>query len=146
MMNLRIRSLVAAGLAGLAWLVFAAGAQAGDPYHIRGKLVSLDGQNLTVDTGGGETKTIMLNEGAGMFIVDAAAIGDIKAGQFVGITSVMKGDVRTALELHIFAPELYGLAEGHYAWDLVEEPNMMTNAAVGWIEDVEGGAHFGHEG
>ena len=139
MTTFRIRSLVAAGLAGLAWLAFAASAQAGDPYHIRGTLVALDGQNLTVDTGDGETKTIMLNEGAGMFIVDAAAIGDIKAGQFVGITSVMKGDVRTALELHIFAPELYGLAEGHYAWDLVEEPNMMTNAAVGWIEDIEGG-------
>ncbi len=139
MMNLRIRSLMAAGLAGLAWLAFAAGAQAGDPYHLRGTLVSLDGQTLTVDTREGETKTVMLNEGAGMFIVGAAKIGDIKAGQFVGITSVMKGDVRTAIELHIFAPELYGLAEGHYAWDLVDEPNMMTNAAVGWIEDVEGG-------
>lgn len=139
MINLRIRSLMAAGLAGLAWLAFAAGAQAGDPYHIRGKLVSIDGQTLTVDTREGDTKTVVLNDGAGLFIVGAADIGDIKAGQFVGITSVMKGDERTAIELHIFAPELYGLAEGHYAWDLLDEPNMMTNAAVGWIEDVEGG-------
>lgn len=139
MTSLRIRSLMAAGLAGLAWLAFAAGAQAGDPYHIRGKLVSIDGQTLTVDTREGDTKTVVLNDGAGLFIVGAADIGDIKAGQFVGITSVMKGDERTAIELHIFAPELYGLAEGHYAWDLLDEPNMMTNAAVGWIEDVEGG-------
>ncbi len=139
MMNLRIRSLMAAGLAGLAWLAFAAGAQAGDPYHIRGTLAAIDGQTLTVDTREGDTKMITLNDGAGLFIVDAADIGDIKAGQFVGITSVMKGDVRTAIELHIFAPELYGLAEGHYAWDLVEEPNMMTNAAVGWIDDIDGG-------
>ena len=139
MTSLRIRSLMAAGLAGLAWLAFAAAAQAGDPYHIRGTLVALDGQALTVATREGETKTIMLNEGAALFIVGAAAIGDIKAGQFVGITSVMKGDERTAIELHIFAPELYGLAEGHYAWDLIDEPNMMTNAAVGWIDDVEGG-------
>lgn len=139
MTSLRIRSLMAAGLAGLAWLAFAAGAQAGDPYHIRGKLVSIDGQTLTVDTREGDTKTVVLNDGAGLFIVGAADIGDIKAGQFVGITSVMKGDERTAIELHIFAPELYGTAEGHYAWDLLDEPNMMTNAAVGWIEDVDGG-------
>ncbi len=139
MTSLRIRSLMAAGLAGLAWLAFAAGAQAGDPYHIRGKLAAIDGQTLTVDTREGDTKTVVLNDGAGLFIVGAADIGDIKAGQFVGITSVMKGDERTAIELHIFAPELYGLAEGHYAWDLLDEPNMMTNAAVGWIEDVEGG-------
>ncbi len=139
MTSLRIRSLMAAGLAGLAWLAFAAGAQAGDPYHIRGKLAAIDGQTLTVDTREGDTKTVVLNDGAGLFIVGAADIGDIKAGQFVGITSVMKGDERTAIELHIFAPELYGVAEGHYAWDLIDEPNMMTNAAVGWIEDVEGG-------
>ena len=139
MIILRIRSLVAAGLAGLAWLAFAAGVQAGDPYHIRGTLVAIDGQTLTVDTREGDTKTIVLNDGAAMFIVGLADIGDIKAGQFVGITSVMKGDERTAIELHIFAPELYGLAEGHYAWDLVDEPNMMTNAAVGWIDDIEGG-------
>ena len=139
MINLRIRSLMAAGLAGMAWLAFAAGAQAGDPYHIRGKLAAIDGQTLTVDTREGDTKTIVLNDGAGLFIVGLADIADIKAGQFVGITSVMKGDERTAIELHIFAPELYGLAEGHYAWDLIEEPNMMTNAAVGWIDDVEGG-------
>ena len=139
MMTFRIRSFMAAGLAGVAWLAFAAGAQAGDPYHIRGTLAAIDGQTLTVDTREGDTKTIMLNDGALLLIVDAAKIGDIKAGQFVGITSVMKGDERTAIELHIFAPELYGLAEGHYAWDLVDEPNMMTNAAVGWIDDIEGG-------
>ena len=50
MMTFRIRSFMAAGLAGVAWLAFAAGAQAGDPYHIRGKLAAIDGQTLTVDT------------------------------------------------------------------------------------------------
>jgi hypothetical protein len=139
MLIFRIGPILAVGLAGLAWVAFAAGAQAGEPYHVRGTLAAIDGKTLTVDTREGGTKTIVLNEGAGMFLVDGADIADIKAGQFVGITSVMKGEVRTAIEVHIFAPDLYGLAEGHYAWDLIDEPNMMTNAAVGWIDDVDGG-------
>ena len=32
------------------------------------------------------------------------------------------------------------MAEGHYPWDLVAEPNMMTNAAVGSVLDKGAGA------
>lgn len=133
------RALCGAVAVGVVWLIAAAGAQAQDLYHIRGTLSDIDGQTLTVDADDGTTKTVTLNDDAGLFIVGPAVIEDIKAGQFVGITSIQVGGKHTAIEVHIFAPELYGLAEGHYPWDLVDEPNMMTNAAVGWIEDVGGG-------
>ncbi len=109
------------------------------PYHMRGTLAEVSGATLTIDTGAGASETVMLTEQAPVFSVAAAAIDDIKAGQFVGITSITVGGEMTAIEVHIFAPELYGLAEGHYPWDLVDEPNMMTNAAVAWIEDVGDG-------
>ena len=41
-----------------------------------------------------------------------------------------------ALEVHIFAEDLRGVGEGHYPWDLVEDPNMMTNATVAEVEEV----------
>ena len=38
--------------------------------------------------------------------------------------------------MHIFAEDLRGTAEGHGPWDLVKEPNTMTNATVAEIEEV----------
>ena len=61
---------------------------------------------------------------------------DIRPGQFIGITSVESGAQRVALEVHIFAEDLRGTGEGHYPWDLIEQPNMMTNATVAEVEEV----------
>ena len=41
-----------------------------------------------------------------------------------------------ALEVHVFAEDLRGTAEGHYPWDLVNEPNTMTNATIAEIKEV----------
>ena len=101
-----------------------------DPYHVRGKLAEVDGGALAIDTDIGGRKSVTLAEDAGVFIVDAASLEDIKEGQFIGITSIMSQGQRVALEVHIFSEDLRGLAEGHYPWDLVEEDNMMTNANV----------------
>jgi hypothetical protein len=100
------------------------------PYHVRGKLAEVDGGALAIDTDTGDRKSVTLAEEAGVFIVDSASLDDIKAGRFVGITSIMSQGQRVALEVHIFSEDLRGLAEGHYPWDLVEEDNMMTNANV----------------
>ena len=40
------------------------------------------------------------------------------------------------LRAHLFADDLRGTAEGHVPWDLVEEPNTMTNATVAEVEEV----------
>jgi hypothetical protein len=115
--------------AGLAALL-SHSASAADPYHVRGKLAEVDGGALAIDTDMDGRKAVTLAEEAGVFIVDTAALEDIKEGQFVGITSIMSGGQRVALEVHIFSEDLRGLAEGHYPWSLVEEENMMTNANV----------------
>jgi hypothetical protein len=54
----------------------------------------------------------------------------------VGLTSIDSGDQRVAISAHIFADDLRGTAEGHGPWDLVKEPNTMTNATVAEIEEV----------
>ncbi len=124
------RFITAAAFGLAATLASAAFAQDRTPYHIRGTLDRTYGDTLTVTDNAGEIRQIAFGADARLFVVDAAVLGDIAEGQFVGITSIMSGGDRVALEVHIFEESLRGLAEGHYPWSLVEEENMMTNANV----------------
>jgi hypothetical protein len=103
---------------------------------LRGTLVSLDGDTLTVEDADEETFEVALTKDTGKFAVTPAKWSDIDAGQFVGITSIDSGGQRVALEVHIFAEDLRGTGEGHYPWDLTKDPNMMTNATVAEIAEV----------
>ena len=113
-----------------------ASAAEGESYHLRGTLVGVDDQLLTVMNDDEETFEVALTDDTGVFAVTPAKWSDIQPGQFVGITSVEAGNQRVALGVHIFAEDLRGTAEGHHPWDLVKDPNMMTNATVAEIEEV----------
>ena len=123
---------IAAAAASAALGALAADALAADaaPYRIRGTLDAIDGDLLAVTDRAGEARTVALDADTRVFAVDRATVDDIAQGRFVGITSIVSGGQRIALEVHIFEESLRGIGEGHYAWDLVEEPNMMTNANV----------------
>ena len=125
--------------AALAVVLVAVGmsARAAEPYRLRGTLVGVDDEILTVLTDTAATVEVRLTDETGFFAVTPAKWSDIAAGQFVGITSIETGGQRIALEVHIFAEDLRGTGEGHYPWDLVDEPNMMTNATVAEIEEVD---------
>lgn len=112
------------------------GAAQDKPYGVRGTLVAVDDQLLTVANDDEETFEVALTEDTGLFAVTPAKWSDIRPGQFIGITSVESGAQRVALEVHIFAEDLRGTGEGHYPWDLVEQPNMMTNATIAEVEEV----------
>jgi hypothetical protein len=117
------------------WAVLGA-AQAAEPYGMRGMLVGVDDNVLTVMNDDEETFEVAFTEDTELFAVSPAKWSDIDAGQFVGITSIESGGQRVALEVHIFAEDLRGVGEGHYPWDLVKDPNMMTNATVAEVEEV----------
>jgi hypothetical protein len=111
-------------------LVPSAMAQADQRIRVRGTIISLDGQALTVKTREGETANVMLAEGWTVSGVARASMTDIKPGDFVGIASLPRdsgGD--GALEVLIFPPAMKGTNEGSFGWDL--KPNStMTNATV----------------
>lgn len=107
-----------------------------EPEHLRGTLQKVEGDQLSVQTHEGEMVDVRLKEDAGIFVVSPKTLEDIEAGDFVGITSIEVGGRQVALEVHLFAEDLRGVGEGHYPWDLVEEPNMMTNATIAEIKDV----------
>ena len=119
------------GLAvGLAMLWLAPAAQAADePYRVRGTLTEVAADHLAIETEA-DTVEIALSDETGVFVVTPAALGDIKQGDYVGVTSIESKGQRVALAVHIFAEDLRGTAEGHFPWDLVKEPNTMTNATV----------------
>jgi hypothetical protein len=106
------------------------------PERVRGTLTAVEGDQLSVQTRAGETVTVRRKEGSGIFVVTPATLADIKAGDFVGVTSIEAGGRSVALEVHLFTEELRGVGEGRFPWDLVEEPNLMTNATVAEIEAV----------
>lgn len=108
------------------------------PYRVRGTLAAVEGDKLTVDTREGETLDLTLTEDTRVLVVRPASLEDIKQGDYVGLTSVDSGGKRVAISAHIFADDLRGTAEGHVPWDLVKEPNTMTNATVAEVEEVGG--------
>lgn len=106
------------------------------PERVRGTLMAVEGDRLSVETRAGDTVALRRKEGSGIFVVTPAALEDIEAGDFVGLTSIEAGGRSVALEVHLFAEDLRGLGEGRFPWDLVDEPNMMTNATVAEIAAV----------
>jgi hypothetical protein len=126
--------IAGAALALIATLPVAAADE--KPYRVRGTLEAVEGNKLTVDTREGETLDLTLTDDTRIMVVRPASLEDIKQGDYVGLTSVDSGGKRIAISAHIFADDLRGTAEGHGPWDLVKEPNTMTNATVAEVEEV----------
>jgi hypothetical protein len=128
--------LMIAGAALALGATIPAGADEQKPYRVRGTLESVEGNVLAVDTREGEALDLTLKDDTRVMVVRPASLDDIKQGDYVGLTSVDSGGKRVAISAHIFGEDLRGTAEGHVPWDLVKEPNTMTNATVAEVEEV----------
>ena len=107
--------------------------------RVRGTVVALVGEQLQVKSREGETVHIALKPGWSVAAVAKASVNDIKRGDYVGIASLPKSEGGDgALEVLIFPPQMKGMGEGSYGWDL--QPNStMTNATVGdAVKSVQG--------
>jgi hypothetical protein len=131
---MRTGEAILVGFLGLAGLQPVAAQE--PPQRLRGMLETVAGDQLGVRTREGEMVEVRLKPDADIFVVTPSSLEHIEAGDFVGITSVEESGRRRALEVHLFAEDLRGVGEGHYPWDLVDEPNMMTNATIAEIKEV----------
>jgi hypothetical protein len=127
--------IIAVGSLALA-VALPAGADEQKPYRVRGSLDEVASDRLMVRTAEGEALDVKLTDDTRVMVVVPASLDDIKRGDYVGLTSIDAGGKRIAIEAHIFADDLRGTAEGHGPWDLVKEPNTMTNATVAEVEEV----------
>jgi hypothetical protein len=107
--------------------------------HIRGTVTAATDHDITVETRGGKSVAVPTTDKTNYFVVEKGTLGDVKAGKFVGITSVNRNGKQVAEEIHVFADSLRGLGEGHYPWDRDQEANMMTNANIAKVDSISGG-------
>jgi hypothetical protein len=105
-------------------------APAAKPTRIRGDIVSISGDTLTVHRRSGDTVTVDLKSDTPVSAVKNIKLADIKKGSFIGTAATTGTDGKlTATEVVVFPEAMRGAGEGHYDWDL--SPNStMTNANV----------------
>lgn len=127
-MSTRIKLAVSALALSLASAAFAQAPA--KPARIRGDIVSLSGDTLTVHRRSGDMVKIALKADTPVSALKNIKLQDIKPGSFVGTAAMTGVDGKlTATEVLVFPEAARGTGEGHYAWDM--GPNStMTNANV----------------
>jgi hypothetical protein len=117
-------------------------APAGTPMRVRGTIVKLDGDNLTVKPQAGANVTVALAPDFRVTKLVKKKLSDIKAGDFVASTGMKHSDGTIhAVEIRIFPEELRGRGEGQFPWDLSPD-SVMTNATVTGIAGAPKGKTF----
>ena len=121
------------GVAGFALLLATSASYAQQPQtvRVRGTVEAAAGAMLTVKSRDGKTTyNIKLTDNAAVRGIIKAALSDIKANSFIGVTGMPQADgSQKAVEIHIFPEPMRGTGEGFRPWDLM--PNStMTNATV----------------
>ena len=97
--------------------------------NVRGTIVALDGNVLSVDAAG-TTSKIVLAENLNVNLVVKSALSKIAVGTYVGTAALPQPDgVLRAQEVLIFPEAMRGRGEGFRPWDLTAE-STMTNATV----------------
>jgi hypothetical protein len=118
----------------LATLTFAGAsvAQTSDavPQRVRGDIVSLQGDVLTVHPLGGGAVPIEVKPDVTVSALKAVKLSDIKAGTYVGAPAIADPAGKlTASALLVFPEAARGTNEGHFAYDFGSN-SSMTNANV----------------
>lgn len=132
------RTILAASAVGFALLAGAATFAAAPPARTRGTIESVSADALTLDARGGQKVAFKLTPDTKYASVTQAQMGDIQPDSYVGVTAAPQpnGTLR-AMEVHVFAPSMRGVGDGHYPWDLGAN-TTMTNGAVGALQGTSG--------
>src|SRR3989442_3667131 len=114
-------------LALLALSLIAAAAFAQPSVRVRGAISAFDGKALAVKDAGGKSFDILLVDKTEIVFAKPIALAEIRAGDFLGVTSMKRGDgTLTAYEVRRFPQPLN---PGHRPFDGPEDPTL-TKAAV----------------
>jgi hypothetical protein len=117
----------AAALLGCALLLAGVSAEAQTAMRVRGTITAINGDVVSIKSRDGKDLTLVLNDKAAVATAKAITLADLKAGDYVGVTSTRNADGRlTAITVHTIAATV---PEGHGPWDLVPG-SEMTNARI----------------
>ena len=125
----------------LAALLFAGAAlaQTPKPERIRGDIVSLQGNILTVHRRSGDTVSIEVKPDVQVSALKAISLSEVKPGAYVGAAAITSSDGKmTAASLLVFPDGARGTNEGHFPYDLGAN-STMTNANVDTVVTANNG-------
>ncbi len=131
--------LVALMLTAFSLPAFAQAPAGGPPpvANVRGKIVKLSGQTLTVKTREGATDTIALAPNTAVRTLVKKKLSDIKDGDYIASTSMPGKDGKLhAVEIHYLPPQV---PELQIPYDL-SPGSVMTNAHVTGVAKMTGGS------
>jgi hypothetical protein len=108
---------------------------AGPTENVRGKIVSVQSQDLTVASAGGNIQ-VKVPDTAIIRGETSIKFADLTSGMYLGTTAAKQSDgIFRASEVHVFSADQRGTGEGHRPSSSI--PNStMTNANVARVEDV----------
>jgi hypothetical protein len=130
-MHKMTRRLIGVAAFGLILTTSSGFAQQPQTVRVRGTVEAVDGSTITVKSRDGQTSyKVKLTDNVAVRGIVKAALSDIKANSFIGVTGMPQADgSQKAVEIHIFPEAMRGTGEGFRPWDLM--PNStMTNATV----------------
>src|SRR6185295_16763655 len=103
----------------LVLLAFSATALAQVPMRVRGTIVSLDGDVLSVTSRDGKVARLQLSPDAQVVTTKKVSADEFKPGSYVGVTSVKGPDGRlVAKRVHALGPQV---PQMHGAWDSIPD-------------------------
>ena len=128
---IRVTTIAAASLAAMTAAALAA------PERIRGTVDSVTDTMMTVKMADGATKQITLAPDTKYAWVVGSSLDEVKDGKFIG-TATKGENPPVALEVVVFPASMNGTAEGHYAWDSLDDTtgagkmtkSKMTNGTI----------------
>jgi hypothetical protein len=114
-------------------------AQTAPPTRVRGKIASLAGNTLMVDSRDGQKLEITLADPVAVATVKKVELSAIEPNSFIGTATRAGADGKlTAIEVLVFPEAMRGAGEGFYPWDL-EPGSMMTNGTVKGVVTASAG-------
>ena len=126
-----------AALIGIVVFLISDDLQAQSAVSLNGKVMSLKGQELAVETSSGPA-AVKLNDKTIIRGELPIKFSDITPGMYVGATAAKQPDgIFRASRLHVFSEDQRGTGEGHRPLSSAPGSGLtMTNAAVETVEDV----------
>ena len=108
--------------------------------HIRGTILSVTPETLTVRTTSGASVSLALNADTHYLQVVRSSLDKIEPGSYIGSATKDTGSTLVALEVMIFPAAMQGLNAGHFPYDRLPDTtlsggttttaSMMTNGTV----------------
>jgi hypothetical protein len=107
--------------------------------HVRGTVLAISGDTLTVRTVSGAEVPVTLTASTHYSEVLKSSLDRVDAGSYIGTATKSTGNELVALEVVVFPPSMRGVGEGHYSWDPIPDTTLgdrttaastMTNGTV----------------